>query len=112
MSDTNWTRVASVGEIEEDDVIAVKVGEVEIALFNVGGDFHATANICTHQFARLSEGFVIDGVIECPLHQGRFRISDGKPLGAPVTVPLCAYPVKVENSEIYVSLEGALQPSS
>jgi naphthalene 1,2-dioxygenase system ferredoxin subunit len=106
----NWVRVASVGDVETDDVIAVKVGEQEIAIYNVDGEYYATSNICTHQYARLSEGFVIDGVIECPLHQGRFDIANGKPKGAPVHVPLCTFPVKVEGTDIHVLVQP--QPAS
>jgi nitrite reductase/ring-hydroxylating ferredoxin subunit len=106
----NWVRVAAVGDVETDDVIAVKVGEQEIALYNVDDKYYATSNICTHQYARLSEGFVIDGVIECPLHQGRFDIVNGKPKGAPVHVPLCTFPVKVEGNDIHVLLQP--QPAS
>ena len=101
-----WVRVAVVGDVETDDVIAVKVGEQEIAIYNVNDKYYATSNICTHQYARLSEGFVIDGVIECPLHQGRFDIVNGKPKGAPVHVPLCTFPVKVEGNDIHILLES------
>lgn len=107
----NWIKVAAITDVDQDDVIAVKSGDREIAVYNVGGTYFATSNICTHQDARLSDGFVIDGVIECPLHQGRFRIADGKPKGAPVHIPLCTYPVKVEGDDIYVLVESALQGS-
>lgn len=100
-----WIKVAATSDVEVDDVIAVKSGDREIAIYNVDGEYYATSNICTHQEARLSEGFVIDGVIECPLHQGRFRISDGKPKGPPVHIPLCTYPIKVDGGDLYVLLE-------
>lgn len=102
-----WIKVASVGDVDTDDVIAVQAGGQEIAVYNVGGRFYATSNICTHEEARLSDGFVIDGVIECPLHQGRFRIADGKPKGAPVHLPLCTFAVKVEGDGIHVLVRGA-----
>ncbi len=103
----NWIKVAAIGDVEADDVIAVDANGQEIALYNVDGTYYASSNICTHQYARLSEGFVIDGVIECPLHQGRFDIASGKPKGAPVHVPLCMFPVKVENGSIHVLIAPA-----
>ena len=64
--------------------IAVRVGEREIALYHLpGGDFRATDNICTHEYAQLSDGWLEDGCIECPLHAARFDVRTGKALCAP-----------------------------
>src|SRR3546814_8090439 len=73
-----WHRVASTSDIPEEDVIRVEVGALAIALYRVKGEYYATDDCCTHQEARLSDGFVIGDVIECPLHQGRFHIPTGK----------------------------------
>lgn len=42
--------------------------------------------------------------IECPLHQGRFDVRDGKPLCEPVTAALRRYPVKVEGGRVFLQL--------
>jgi 3-phenylpropionate/trans-cinnamate dioxygenase ferredoxin subunit len=47
----------------------------------------------------------VDCVVECPFHQGRFDIRNGKALGAPVIVPLCCFPVKVVDGRIYVQVK-------
>ena len=107
MSDGGWTRAVATGDIEEDDLVGVTLEGREIAVYNLKGRFYATDNICTHQDACLSEGFVIDDIIECPLHQGRFHIPTGQPKGAPVHIPLRVYPVKVEDNVVYVQLDPA-----
>ena len=99
-----WHRVARTSEVEEDDPKAVRVGDHLIAIFNVGGTIYATADVCTHEFASLSEGFVEGDVIECPLHAGRFHIPSGKALSPPVTEDLGTYPVKLEGDDIYVGV--------
>ena len=101
-----WHLVASTDDIEEEDVLGVNVEGTAVAVYNVKGEFYATENVCTHAFAFLSEGIVIDDIIECPVHQGRFHIPTGKPKGAPVSVALDTYATKVENGKIYVRLEG------
>ena len=101
-----WHLVASTDDIEEEDVLGVNVEGTAVAIYNVKGEFYATENVCTHAFAFLSEGIVIDDIIECPVHQGRFHIPTGKPKGAPVSVALDTYATKVENGKIYVRLEG------
>jgi nitrite reductase/ring-hydroxylating ferredoxin subunit len=42
--------------------------------------------------------------VECPLHQGRFHIPTGKAMGAPVTVDIATFPVKIEGADILVAL--------
>ena len=96
-----WTKIATVDQVGEDEVIAVVIGDLKLALFNSGG-FHVTDNICTHQYAVLSEGYVEDGCVECPLHQARFDLKTGAPMCAPATQPIRVYQVKVEGDDILV----------
>lgn len=97
-----WIKVASAQELGNDEVKTVNVDGFGVALYHVEGEFFATDGMCTHGKALLSEGFVEDGCIECPLHQGRFDIRTGKAMCAPVTVDLRTYAVKQEGDDIYV----------
>ncbi|MFC4351108.1 Rieske (2Fe-2S) protein [Fodinicurvata halophila] len=99
-----WHKVASSQDVEEGNVIEVKVGETPIALYNIDGEFYATHNICTHAYACLHEGYVEDETIECPLHQGIFDIKTGEALEGPVEEPLETYSVKREGEEIYIEV--------
>ena len=101
-----WHLVAETNDIEEEDVLGVNVEGTAVAVYNVDGEFYATENICTHAFAFLSEGIVIDDIIECPVHQGRFHIPTGKPKGAPVSVALDTYATRVEDGKVYVRLNS------
>ncbi len=102
--DDGWYLVASTEDIDEEDVLRARVGELLLAIYNLDGEFYATSNICTHGDACLSEGVVIGDIIECPRHQGRFHIPTGEPKGVPATVPIRTYPVKVIDSQIYVAV--------
>lgn len=99
-----WHPVAEVGDVEEDDAVQVRVGEACLALFNVGGKYYATSDICTHAYAHLSQGYIQDDTVECPLHQGVFHIPTGRAMTPPVTENLRTYPVKVEAGRIYVQV--------
>ena len=105
MTECTWKRAVGVAEVELDDLVGVEIEGREIAVYNLKGRFYATDNICTHEHACLSQGFVIGDVIECPLHQGRFHIPTGEPKGAPVHIRLKTYPVKVEGESVFVGLE-------
>lgn len=96
--------VAKTTEIPEDEAKRVIIGEHQIALFNLGGEFYATDDICTHAYASLSEGYVEDGCVECPLHAGLFDIKTGKAMGVPVIEDIKTFPVRVEGEDIYIEV--------
>lgn len=100
----SWHEVAGAEALGEDEAMGVTLGTHSIALCRSGGRLHALRNVCTHQFALLSEGFIEDGCIECPLHQGRFDLKTGAPLGPPVTQPVRVYPVRTEGAKVFVEI--------
>ncbi len=100
---TQWFAVADVDDLLEDDVIGVEVEGKELALYLIEGEVYATDNICTHGLARLSDGFVEDGQIECPLHQGKFCIKTGKAMCAPLESDVQSYRTKIDNNKVHVS---------
>lgn len=99
-----WIDSCSIDEIPEDDVIGVQVQGREIAFYRVGDDVFATDNICTHGHARLCDGFLEGHEIECPLHQGRFDIRNGKAMCEPLTEDIRSYPIRIEEGRVYVEL--------
>ena len=106
MTDKSWHEVMDKSAVVENEPVRAYVGdnEVEVALFNVGGEIFATGNICTHAMASMHDGIQEGEVIECPLHDGKFNIKTGAPLCPPVIDPLPTYEVKVENGKIFVKL--------
>ena len=100
----NWIKIATVGQIEEDESLGVEVEGKQLAVHHTEGEYFVTDNICTHQFALLSDGFIEDGCVECPLHQAMFDLRTGEPKSAPATEPVKVYEVKVEGDEILVNL--------
>jgi len=53
----------------------------------------------------LADGFVMDRIIECPKHNGRFDFTTGEAKGAPVCIDLETYRVKVEGGRVLVEVE-------
>ncbi len=78
----NWTRIASTDALQDDEVMAVEADGKQLALYRSDGEFFVSDNVCTHAYALLSDGYLEDGCIECPLHQARFDIRTGKVLCA------------------------------
>jgi MocE subfamily Rieske [2Fe-2S] domain protein len=102
LSSDDWHFAGNVGSFEDEDVEQVRIGPLAIAVYRAKGRFYATQDLCTHEHAYLSDGVVIDCIVECPFHQGRFDVRTGQPMGAPVIIPLKTYPVKIIDGQIYV----------
>ena len=102
-----WHYAIDANEVEEEDVMPAIVAGREIAIYRIGGEFYASVDRCTHGNANLSEGIVIDDVIECPLHQGRFCVRDDKALSPPVSEPIATFPTKVEDGKVYIQMAAA-----
>jgi naphthalene 1,2-dioxygenase system ferredoxin subunit len=105
MSNATWVDALSTDELPTDDVIGLELAGRDIAIYTVGEDIYATDNTCTHGQARLCDGFLDGHEIECPLHQGKFDVRDGRPLCEPASEGLRSYPVKVDGRRVYLRLD-------
>lgn len=107
-----WHQVAKVEELLEEEVVPVTAGKMMIALVKLDEQIHGVGNICTHEFALMSDGIVEDGCIECPLHQARFDVRTGERHSGPACADLPTYPVRIENGLVYVECtSGKITPS-
>lgn len=104
MNDADWTDAMAADALPTDDVVAVAADGREIAICTVGDAVYAVDNLCTHGNARLCDGFLDGHEIECPLHQGKFDVRDGRPICEPVTLALRSYPVKVDGGRVLLKL--------
>lgn len=102
-----WTKVAAAADIAEGNMLGVRIGEDEVAIYHLpGGDFRATSNVCTHEYALLTDGWLEDGQIECPLHAGRFDVKSGKAMCAPCDRDIKVFEAKVEGGDVLVNVPG------
>jgi nitrite reductase (NADH) small subunit len=96
-------RVAAGSELTPGQGKTVVANGREIALFNVGGTFHAIANACCHRGGPLGEGELEGTAVTCPWHGWQFDVRTGATLrDSEVGVP--AYRVEVQGGDVYVEL--------
>ena len=100
-----WHEVPGAAALGDDEAIGVVLKEQPVVLVRSAGQLHALHNVCTHQFALLSDGYVEDGCIECPLHQGRFDVRSGAATGAPAEVALATYPARLDGDRIELQID-------
>ncbi|MCW5655276.1 non-heme iron oxygenase ferredoxin subunit [Hydrogenophaga sp.] len=101
---SQWIDALAADDLPTDDVMGLTVAGRELALYTVDGEVYATDNLCTHGNARLCDGFLDGHEIECPLHQGKFDVRDGRPACDPVTEALRTYPVRIEGTRVFVQV--------
>ena len=99
-------RVCGRGDVAKGEVVAVKVGELDLAVVHADDDnFYAVRDECSHANIALSEGELDGCTLECWLHGSRFDLRTGDPTGPPATEPVPIYSVEVRDGDVYVNLE-------
>jgi naphthalene 1,2-dioxygenase system ferredoxin subunit len=102
--DTGWIKAANRNDLAEGEVLGILLGGKEIALYDLDGALYATDDVCTHAYAKLSDGWLDKGEIECPLHAGRFDVATGKATAPPCTDDIKTYPVRIVGDEIQIKI--------
>jgi nitrite reductase/ring-hydroxylating ferredoxin subunit len=93
-----------VAEVPPGAAKQVSVGGKTIALFNVGGTFHALDDTCPHRGASLSEGSVSGNEVTCPWHAARFDLGTGAHLCPPARTGVTCYKVQIVGDEVHVDV--------
>ena len=102
---TEWIDVCGANEIEREDLVRFDRGrETYVVYRSHRNEYFCTDGLCTHEFVHLEDGLVMDYIVECPMHNGRFDYRTGEAKGAPVCEDLRTYPVRVENGRVLVNL--------
>ena len=82
------------GSIPEGRPIKAKLGINTLVLVRQGDKILALHDTCAHAGGPLSGGTYADGVIECPWHASRYRMSDGLVVRGPSVYDQPAYEVR------------------
>ena len=101
---SSWVDVCALDELDDEDVMRFDHGGHSYAVYRYEDKVYATDGLCTHEKVHLCDGLVMEHVIECPKHNGRFDIRDGRALGAPVCINLKTYPARVEGGHIQIQV--------
>ncbi|MDF0604852.1 non-heme iron oxygenase ferredoxin subunit [Neisseriaceae bacterium TC5R-5] len=100
----NWITICAVSDINADFPYASKIAGQDIGIYQLGDEYHALEDICPHAYALLSQGFVEDGKVECPLHEAVFDIRTGACLREPGGRDIKKFPLRVVDQHIQVQL--------
>ena len=112
-----WHTVCKVKDIPVGQLKGFTAGDEKVVVYHLEDGFYATQSSCTHVFAPLAKGKLVDGCkIQCPFHRARFDVRTGEVLDWANFPPgiqllnvvrgekaLKTYKVKVESGEVRVA---------
>ncbi|WP_105386546.1 MocE family 2Fe-2S type ferredoxin [Neorhizobium alkalisoli] len=100
-----WVRACATSDVDEEDVIRFDHAGSTYAIYRSPDDeFFATDGLCTHERVHLADGLVMDNIVECPKHNGRFDYRTGAAKGAPVCVNLRTYATRVDGGDVFIEI--------
>lgn len=103
-----WVEVGPADRLDREDVLRFDYAQHTYAVYRTADDkYYATDGICTHGNTHLATGMVKGSLIECPKHNGRFKVRDGSPQRLPVCIALRTHPVRVTNGLLFLNVAGA-----
>jgi nitrite reductase/ring-hydroxylating ferredoxin subunit/uncharacterized membrane protein len=88
-----WTRLDAT-EIPEGVPTKTKAGAQTLVVVRQGETIYALHDSCAHAGGSLSEGKIVDGCIQCPLHFSRYDLATGRRKAGPTTFDQPRYEVR------------------
>jgi 3-phenylpropionate/trans-cinnamate dioxygenase ferredoxin subunit len=99
-----YISVAPVEDIPNGERLFVEIDGQPIVVFNIGGQYFAIADVCSHDDGPVGEGELEGYEIRCPRHGASFDVRSGQVLSLPAVVDIPAYPVRVVDGQVEVGL--------
>ena len=96
-------RLCGSDEVDEGQTKQIVVdGQEAFFVCRQNGSFHVLDDECTHGLASLSEGWLEEGRIICPLHGGAFDVRTGKAVALPCKQPVRTFKVQVRDGGVWI----------
>jgi nitrite reductase (NADH) small subunit/3-phenylpropionate/trans-cinnamate dioxygenase ferredoxin subunit len=102
--------VCPIDAVPEGEGLTVELNDKFIAVFRQNGAFFAIDDTCPHMGASLSGGYVENGIVTCPWHAWRFRLTDGAWADNP-RIKIGCHAVRLEGDQLQVKLSEPSPPT-
>ena len=103
MVEPGFVRVIAAADLAPGACTEVAVEGRALALYNVGGQFYATANQCLHRGGPLGQGMLDGTAVWCPWHAWSWDVRTGENTANPELKMAC-YEVRVVDGQVYVKV--------
>lgn len=95
-----YVAVMNVEDLVENKLTRVEAAGIPTVLLKQGTSIYAIGAVCSHLAGPLDEGTCEDGIVTCPWHGSRFRMSDGGVVNGPAVYAQPTFAVRVRNGKI------------
>jgi len=100
-----FTRVAAVEDLWSGELQGFVVDGRKVLLIRSGEVVTAYEDRCAHLGVPLSKGRLEGDVLTCSAHEWQYDIRSGRGIN-PATACLKAYPVKIDQGQVWVDANG------
>ena len=99
-----YFKIAETKDVLKKQMQVFNVKGQEILVINVEGELFAIENRCPHLGYPLFFGSLEGDTLTCGFHSAKFNVKTGKSLGPVTSEPLKTFPVKIQNSSIFIEI--------
>ena len=104
-ADPHFVLALQAEELAVGTFRAVKAGDFDVLVINLGGEFFAVENRCSHAESKLEGGRLRMGRISCPLHGAMFDVKTGaSKSGNLVRTGIRTFATRIENGAVLVAV--------
>jgi 3-phenylpropionate/trans-cinnamate dioxygenase ferredoxin subunit len=100
----SWQVACSVDDLPPGSLRACTIADREVVICHSKDGWYALDNVCTHAYARLSEGRLRGIRLVCPLHGASFDVRDGRVIGAPASKSLLTHRLRIVDGQVELVL--------
>jgi len=102
---SKWVKAMNVSDVPQGTGSIVAIGDKQIAVFCVEGQYYAIDNTCPHRGGPLGEGELDGPVVTCPWHGWEFDVTTGV---SPINPAACVkcFDCKVEGDGVLIRADG------
>ena len=102
---TQYVKAIKKSELANGVKRTVLVAGKRLMIANIGGEFFAIDDACTHLGCSLgTEGTLAGSIITCGCHGGQFDVTSGNVVVPPPQKKVTSYPVRIEGDDVLVSV--------
>jgi nitrite reductase/ring-hydroxylating ferredoxin subunit len=105
---SGWTLACALERLIDQGIVCIRVAGNDLILIWNDGRVAACERACPHEQADLSRGHLSAGRLVCPHHAASFDLRDGSISQGWASRCLRIYPVRVEQGQVWVKVDGSV----
>ena len=94
-------------DIKPGEAKSYDLGETKIVICNIGGEYFALEDVCSHDEGVLVSGeakLIENCQLQCPRHGARFDVKTGEAKRMPAVAPIKTYKIDVIGNELEIEV--------